>query len=56
MARRMKGRKRAISALRNEAGVSITSELQIFESRYQDLGSSRFDEGWKQEVESRVRD
>ena len=39
--RRTKGRKRAISALRNNAGVSITStkgKLRIFQSHYQDLG------------------
>ena len=49
--RRTNGRKQAISALRNEAGIST------LESHYQDLGSSSvFDDGWKQEVESRVRD
>ena len=60
LGRRTKGRKRAISALRNNAGVSITStkgKLRIFQSHYQDLGSKSvddaFDEDWKQEVESR---
>ena len=40
--RRTKGRKRAISALTNNAGVSLTStkgKLRIFKSHYQDLGS-----------------
>ena len=61
--RRTKGRKRAISALRNNAGVSITStkgKLWIFQSHYQDLGSKSvddaFDEDWKQEVESKIRE
>ena len=61
--RRTKGRKRAISALRNNAGVSITStkgKLRIFQSHYQDLGSKsvddEFDEDWKQEVESKIRE
>ena len=61
--RRTKGRKRAISALRNNAGVSITStkgKLRIFQSHYQDLGSKcvddAFDEDWKQEVESKIRE
>ena len=39
--RRTKGRKRAISALTNNAGVSLTStkgKLRIFKSHYQDLG------------------
>ena len=61
--RRTKGRKRAISALRNNAGVSITStkgKLRIFQSHYQDLGSKSvddaFDEDWKQEVESKIRE
>ena len=60
---RTKGRKRAISALRNNAGVSITStkgKLRIFQSHYQDLGSKSvddaFDEDWKQEVESKIRE
>ena len=60
--RRTKGRKRAISALRNNAGISITSikgKLRIFQSHYQDLGSKSvddaFDEDWKQEVESKIR-
>ena len=59
--RRTKGRKRAISALRNDAGVSITStkgRLRIFQSHYQDLGSKSeddaFDEDWKQEIESKI--
>ena len=61
--RRTKVRKRAISALRNNAGVSITStkgKLRIFQSHYQDLGSKSvddaFDEDWKQEVESKIRE
>ena len=61
--RRTKGKKRAISALRNNAGVSITStkgKLRIFQSHYQDLGSKSvdgaFDEDWKQEVESKIRE
>ena len=61
--RRTKGRKRAISALRNNAGVSITStkgKLRIFQSHYQDLVSKSvddaFDEDWKQEVESKIRE
>ena len=61
--RRTKGRKRAIAALRNKAGVSITStkgKLRIFQSHYQDLGSKSvddaFDEDWKQEVESKIRE
>ena len=44
--RRTKGRKRAISALRNNAGISITStkgKLRIFQSHYQDLGSKSVD-------------
>ena len=58
--RRTKGRKQATSVLRNNAGVSITStkgKLRILQSHYHDLGSSSaFDEGWKQEAESRVGD
>ena len=58
--RRSKGRKRAISALRNNAGVSITSTKGKIWSHYQDLGSKSvddaFDEDWKQEVESKVRE
>ena len=61
--RRTKGRKQAISALRNNAWVSITStkgKLRIFQSHYQDLGSKSvddvFDEDWKQEVESKIRE
>ena len=61
--RRTKVRRRAISALRNNSGVSITStkgKLRIFQSHYQDLGSKSvddaFDEDWKQEVESKIRE
>ena len=61
--RRTKVRKRAISALRNNSGVSITStkgKLRIFQSHYQDLGSKSvddaFDEDWKQEVESKIKE
>ena len=43
--RMTKGRKRAISALKNNAAVSITTKLRIFQSHYQGLGS---DEDWKQ--------
>ena len=45
--RRTKGRRRAISALRNNSGVSITStkgKLRIFQSHYQDLGSKSVDD------------
>ena len=45
--------------MRNNAGVSIT-KLRIFQSHYQDLGSrsvdDAFDEDWKQEVESKIRE
>ena len=47
--RRTKGRKQAISALRNNAGVSITStkgKLRIFRSHYQDLGSKSVDDAF----------
>ena len=58
-----KGRKWAISALRNNAGVSITSaegKLRIgLEALSGSIGSKSvddaFDEDWKQEVESTVR-
>ena len=58
--RRTKGRKRAISALRNNAITSTKGKLRIFQSHYQDLGSKSvddaFDEDWKQEVESKIRE
>ena len=61
--RRTKGKKQAISALKNSAGVSVTStkgKLQIFKEHYQCLGTSSvdetFDEDWKQVVECRMRD
>ncbi len=50
--RRTKGRKRAISALRNNAGVSITStkgKLRIFQSHYQDLGSKSVDDAFDED-------
>ena len=53
--------------MRNNAGVSSPSpitntkgKLRIFQSHYQDLGSKSvddaFDEDWKQEVESKIRE
>ena len=63
VSRRTKGKKQAISALKNSAGVSVTStkgKLQIFKEHYQCLGTSSvdeaFDEDWKVEVENKIRD
>ena len=58
--RRTKGRKRAISALKNNTGVSITStkgKLRTFQSHYQDLNSKSVDYVCdEQEIESKVRE
>ena len=60
--RRTKGRKGGISALRSDTGVSVSStkgKLGIPQSHYERLGSTSveaaFDDDWKEEVESIVR-
>ena len=62
--RRTKCRKKGISSLRNESGVSVSStrgKLRVLQGHYQRLGSctsvdGAFDVCWKQEVEKKVRD
>ena len=60
--RRTKGRKGGISALKSDTGVSVSStkgKLDILQSHYERLGSTSveaaFDDDWKEEVESIVR-
>ena len=60
--RRTKGkRKKNISSLKSEAGVSVTStrgKLEVLQRQYQQLGKlsldRNFDAEWKEEVESNV--
>ena len=59
--RRTKGKKKGIVALRNSAGVSVTStkgKLEVLKTHYRHLGScsvdSAFDDSWKKEVDEQV--
>ena len=59
--RRTKGKKKGIVALRNSAGVSVTStkgKLEVLKTHYRHLGScsvdSAFDDSWKEEVDEQV--
>ena len=61
--RRTKGRKKGIVALRNSAGVSVTSKkgkLEVLKNHYKYLGSCSvdraFDDSWKEEVDEQVRE
>ena len=59
--RRTKGKKKNITSLKSDAGVSVTStrgKLEVLQKHYQLLGKisvdSDFDANWKEEVESKV--
>ena len=59
--RRTKGKRRGITALRNSAGVSVTStrgKLEVLKRHYQQLGTcsvdTAFDDSWKEEVDKKV--
>ena len=59
--RRTKGKKKNITSLKSDAGVSVTStrgKLEVLQKHYQHLGKisvdSHFDAYWKEEVESKV--
>ena len=56
--RRTKDKKKNITSLKSDAGVSITStrgKLEVLQKHYQHLGKiSDFDDNWKEEVESKV--
>ena len=59
--RRTKGKKKNITSLKSDAGVSVTStrgKLEVLQKHYQHLGKisvdSDFDANWKEEVESKV--
>ena len=59
--RRTKGKRRGVSALRNSAGVSVTStkgKLEVLKRHYQQLGTcsvdTAFDDSWKEEVDKKV--
>ena len=59
--RRTKGKKKNITSLKSDAGVSVTStrgKLEVLQKHYQHLGKisvdSDFDASWKEEVESKV--
>ena len=61
VSRRRKGKKKGIVALRNSAGVSVTStkgKLEVLKTHYRQLGScsvdSAFDDSWKEEVDEQV--
>ena len=59
--RRTKGKKKNITSLKSDAGVSVMStkgKLEVLQKHYQHLGKisvdSDFDANWKEEVESKV--
>ena len=56
--RRTKGKRRGVTALRNSAGVSVTStkgKLEVLKRHYQQLGvDTAFDDSWKGEVDKKV--
>ena len=59
--RRTKGKKKGIVALRNSAGVSVTStkgNSEVLKTHYRHLGSwsvdSAFDDSWKEEVDEQI--
>ena len=56
--RRTKGKKKNITSLKSDAGVSVTGKLEVLQKHYQHLGKisvdSDYDANWKEEVESKV--
>ena len=55
--RRTKGKRRGITALRNNAGVSVTStkgKLEVLKRHYQHSVDTAFDDSWKEEVDKKV--
>ena len=59
--RRTKGKKKNITSLKSDVGVSVTStrgKLEVLQKHYQHLGKisvdSNFDANWKEEDESKV--
>ena len=59
--RRTKGKKKNITSLKSDAGVSVTStrgKLKVLQKHYQHLGKisvdSDFDANWNKEVESKM--
>ena len=59
----MNAKKKGIIALRNSAGISVTStkgKLEVLQSHYQKLSScsvdAAFNDSWKREVDEKVSD
>ena len=59
--RRSKGKKKTISSLRSDKGVSVTStkgKLHVLQKHYKDLGrmseDSDFDSEWREQVKTKV--